>query len=290
MIDLEALRPIGLAALAAPATATLVFVGYWLNRRIVGWLPDDPPGPARKQHGRPIPLAGILLLPAAGVWLGLLQDWFALAAVVVAAAVGWFDDRGKEHDRDLDWRLKAVGLFVAAGLVAAGTVDPTARPGLFLAVVLFAFVLTNATNFLDNMNGVTASLAAVSLIALGAGTGPFAAIGFAALGFLPFNWPRARVFLGDSGAYLLGIAASTVAARAAVLDPWALAAVAVPFLDFTQVVIARIALGLAPWVGDRRHLTHIVHHRGVPRWAIAPLFAAVAIGLVVGAAFVPRPA
>jgi len=101
---------------------------------------------------------------------------------------------------------------------------------------------------------------------------------------------RAIGELGDSGAYLLGIATSTVAARAAVLDPWALAAVAVPFLDFTQVVIARIALGLAPWVGDRRHLTHIVHHRGVPRWAIAPLFAAVAIGRVVGAAFVARTA
>ncbi|MCR9247918.1 MAG: hypothetical protein NXI31_23050 [bacterium] len=274
----EELQPYLLPVAALPATAALVGLGDWLNRQVIGWLPDDPPGAGRKQHGRPIPLAGILLLPAAALWLGLARDWWSLGAVACAAVIGYLDDRGKEHDRDLDWRTKAAGLFVASGLVAMATADPFAEPMWFVAVVGFAFVLTNATNFLDNMNGVTSALAAVSLLALSGATGPFAAIGWAALGFLPFNWPRARLFLGDAGAYLLGIATAIAAVRAARSggDWFALTAVAIQLTDFTQVVCARVALGLAPWVGDRRHLTHIVHHAGLPRWAVAPLFAGVA--------------
>ncbi len=87
------------------------------------------------------------------------------------------------------------------------------------------------------------------------------------------------MFLGDAGAYLLGIVVATAVARASVADYRPLLAVAVQLADFAQVVIARVILGLAPWVGDRRHLTHIVHHVGVPRVVIAPLFAAIAAAI-----------
>jgi len=270
------------AAFAAPATAAAVGLGYWINRRIRGFLPDDPPGAGRKQHSRPIPLAGIILAPVAITWLCFAHEWWAAAAALTAALIGFVDDRGKEHGRDLGWRPKAAFLFLAAAFAAMAVTDPITDPWRFAATIAFAFVLTNATNFLDNMDGVASSLSAVSLLLVTAAAGPFAAIGFAALGFLFFNWPRPLVFLGDAGAYLLGILLATAVSRAALTDWTALGAVAIQFTDFAQVVLARVVLGVAPWVGDRRHLTHIIHHRGVPKVAIAPLFAALGVLLWFG--------
>ena len=106
------------------------------------------------------------------------------------------------------------------------------------------------------------------------------AAAWSALAFLPWNWPRPRLFLGDSGAYALGL---LVGAHSL---PWAnhqLAAVAVQCADFVQVVVARLVLGVPPWVGDRRHLTHVVQNLGLPRIAVAPLFAAIAAALAFGA-------
>ena len=264
------------AATAAVLAWLAVALATWLNRAVVGWLPDDPPRPGRKQHRRPVPLAGITLAPLVVGWLlSAGEVWLALAATA-AAAVGFLDDRGKEHGRDLDWRWKTLGLGLASGVAAGTVVDPIAAPYAFLVVAGFVFVLTNATNFLDNTDGVATTLAAVGLLALSGGSGPIGAAGWAALGFLPWNWPRSRVFLGDAGAYLLGIVLATAAARATRSDARALLAVAVPLVDFVQVVTARIVLAVPPWVGDRRHLTHVAQNLGVPRLAIAPLFGALA--------------
>jgi len=266
-------------AVAAAAAAGALGVAFWSNRKLVGWLPDDPPRAGRKLHKAPVPLAGIVLAPIVLAWLVAAQEWWIALAVVLASAVGWLDDRGKEHGAGLDWRWKALGLLAGASVAGIAVVDPVLHPLLFVGVVAFVFVITNATNFLDNTDGVAASLSAVSLLAASGGTGPFAAAGFAALGFLPWNWPRPWLFLGDAGAYLLGLLVATAVARRAMgptIDPTALLAVAVQLADFAQVVIARLVLGMAPWVGDRRHLTHIVQNLGLPRWAVAPLFAGVA--------------
>lgn len=255
-------------AFAALAATAALAVGDFVNRRVRGWLPDDPPRPGRKQHGRPIPLAGVLLAPALLPWLWPGPSGL-LAAVLLVTAIGYVDDRGKERGTDLDWRTKAIGLAVAAALAAASFVDPWRQPVGFLGALVWVFVLTNATNFLDNMDGTAALLSAVSLWALGAD-----APALVALSFLPWNWPKPRLFLGDSGAYCLGI---LVGAHSVRTGSPQLAAVLVQWVDFVQVVVARLWLGLAPWVGDRRHLTHVVHHLGVPRTAIAPLFAAMAL-------------
>ena len=264
----------GFAAIAAFAAAGLA---AWCNRRVIGFLPDDPPRAGRKQHGRPIPIAGIVLVPAVAPWFVASGSWWPLLAMLAAAATGFVDDRRKEHDRDLGWREKALGLTVASMLGAMGVVSPAASPLAFVVIVPFVFVLTNATNFLDNTNGVAASLAATSLLLLSDASGPFAALGCAALGFLPWNWPHARLFLGDSGAYALGVATGIAAADRALVAPAELAAVAVQLVDFVQVVVARLALGLPPWVGDRRHLFHIVQNLGVPMSAVAPLLVALLV-------------
>jgi UDP-N-acetylmuramyl pentapeptide phosphotransferase/UDP-N-acetylglucosamine-1-phosphate transferase len=270
-------------AAAAALALLLVAIGTWCNRRWIGWLPDDPPRAGRKQHARPMPLAGILVVPAALPWLVDARSWWLLAGFVLAAAIGFVDDWQKERERDFDWRWKALGLGVAAALAATGILSPTDALWTWLGAVLFVFVLTNATNFLDNTDGVAAALAAVSLLVLGAGGGPAMAIGCAALGFLPWNWPRPRAFLGDAGAYALGLATGVFAADAVRYEPVWLLAVAVQLADFGQVVFARLWLRVPPWVGDRRHLTHIAQNLGLPRRAIAPVFAAVALLLALAA-------
>ncbi|MCC7396076.1 MAG: hypothetical protein IT455_03315 [Planctomycetes bacterium] len=262
---------------AALATMAIVAVGDLVNRHLVGWLPDDPPRPGRKQHARPMPLGGGLMLPVALLGLGWQGAWFTAAAAMLAAAIGWIDDRGKERGRDLDWKWKALGLGAAALLAAAAVASPWREPWLFVAIAAFVFVLTNATNFLDNTDGVCTALSATSLLLLGNGSAWVMLAGFATLGFLPWNWPRPRLFLGDAGAYLLGVLVATAAAEAARHDGGALLAVAVQLGDFVQVVAARLWLGVAPWIGDRRHLTHIVQNLRLPRVLVAPLFVALAV-------------
>lgn len=276
-------------AVAAAAAATVIATGLgeWINRRWRGWLPDDPPGPGRKQHGRPIPLAGIVLLLLLLPWLAALGAYWLAAAVAIAGGVGYLDDRGKEKRQDLDWRWKALALWLASGLVVAGHHTMMATPWEMALWLLVTFVLVNATNFLDNTDGVATSLSAVSLLWLTGASGPAAPIAGAALGFLPWNWPRARVFLGDAGAYTLGIAVAWALLARWPTGPHSLAGVAIQLVDFCQVVIARLVIGVAPWIGDRRHLTHIVQNWGLRRPLVAPLFAALATAAVLTTLLAP---
>ena len=267
---------IGPAWAAAIAAATLG-LGDFVNRRVRGFLPDDPPRPGRKQHARPIPLAGVLLLPAFLPWLVADGDLTTGVAVALACAIGFFDDRDKERGPGLDWRTKGLGLAVASAIAAASLAAPLQDPLPFLAMFAFVFVLTNATNFLDNTDGVASAVAAAMLLAATGGNGALAAGGFAALGFLPWNWPRPRLFLGDAGAYALGLLAAIAIGRRAIADPAAFWLAAVPLADFVQVVLVRLWLAHPPWVGDRRHLTHIAQNLGTARWLVAPLFAALAV-------------
>lgn len=266
------------AAWAVVVGSAVVLLGDHVNRRRCGWLPDDLPRPGRKQHARPIPLAGVLLLPALAPWFVAAAAWWALAALVLAAATGFVDDRGKEHGRDLDWRLKTIGLVAASAAAATACVSPFDRPWQWLGAVLFTFALANATNFLDNTDGVCAGLSATTLLTASGGHGPAGAAGFAALAFVPWNWPHPRLFLGDAGAYALGAAAALAAwpHLAAGHGCWL---VAIQLADLAQVVAARLWLGLPPWVGDRRHLTHIVQNLGLGRRWVAPVFAAAGLAL-----------
>lgn len=267
------------AWIAAPLVLLVLALGDLVNRKLWGFLPDDPPGEGRKQHGRPMPLAGVLLLPVLVVPLALAGLWYVAAAVAVAMAVGFVDDRGKERGRDLHWRRKTLWLGLAAGTIAvARTPAALAGGGWLLAWAALAFVLINATNFLDNMNGVCAALSATSLLLLTGGEGPLAWAGWAALGALPWNWPWPRAFLGDAGAYGLGACVAAALLPRLEAGAVALLPVCVQLADFVQVVLARVWLGLPPWVGDRRHLTHILAvNCGVPGWLVAPVLAGVAV-------------
>jgi UDP-GlcNAc:undecaprenyl-phosphate GlcNAc-1-phosphate transferase len=153
----------------------------------------------------------------------------------------------------------------------------------YVLTVLWILALTNALNFLDNMNGLCTGLgfiAAWSCAWAAAIQGQYlvATLAFlicgALLGFLPFNFPSAKAFLGDAGSHLVGFLVAVLAilpnfysaetrSRLAVLSP--LLILAVPLYDLVTVVWLRWRRGQAFYVGDTNHISHRLVKRGLSR-------------------------
>ncbi len=234
---------------------------------------------------------------------GLDRRAFELTGIFAGAvgmlAVGLVDDK-----RELGPGMKFAGQFLIALLVAASG----ARITLFVHSPVFHYAITilwilsviNAFNFMDNMNGLCAGLGAIgawyfALVAAADGQYLVALIAFltcgALLGFLPFNFPRARAFLGDAGSHLVGYLLAILAIlphfytprqqrRWAVLIP--LLVLAVPLLDMARVVLVRWRLGRPFYIGDNNHLSHRLVALGLSRtkavlliWLIAAAIGAV---------------
>ncbi|KQY52400.1 hypothetical protein [Lysobacter sp. Root494] len=197
-------------------------VGTWLARRyaIRSDLIDHPG--ERRSHDVPTPRGGgiaivIALLVAAFVlaWRHpqqiILIAGFAIGLLLVAG-VGMVDDH-KPLSPLLRLGVQALAAAIVALAVAATSGD------LVLSLIAFAaaMVLTNVWNFMDGINGIAATQAALvagglALIVGGIWTWLALALAAACLGFLPFNFPRARIFLGDVGSGALGFAIATLLA------------------------------------------------------------------------------
>lgn len=270
---------------AAIASAVLMALGLTCHRRLRAILPEDPPDTGgRHRHLHPTPMAGfipaLLALSALAVHTG--AGWL-IAGVAIATGVGYLDDRGKTKAREMPWQHKGLGLLAAT---VCATVHFTLRhdltPAQSLGVALWVFALTNAVNFMDNTDGVTAAAGGLGLLFASGGEGAMAFVGMAFLGFLPFNWPRAVAFLGDSGSLSLGLCLSVASLEFGLRSTGGLFHLGsvIPLMvfavDFVQVMVARLLLGVPPWKGDRRHLTHILINLGLPRLSIAPVFAGLA--------------
>ncbi|HYV32170.1 MAG TPA: MraY family glycosyltransferase, partial [Candidatus Binatia bacterium] len=153
--------------------------------------------------------------------------------------------------------------------------------------ILWILTVTNALNFMDNMNGLCTGLSGLAALLLGlsaAGQAQYlvAAIAFlsfgAALGFLPWNFPRASAFLGDAGSHLLGYLLAVLAILPHFYSPqhphaWAvlrpLLILAVPLADLVWVVLLRWRQGKPFYLGDNNHLSHRLVRRGLSRtWAV----------------------
>lgn len=226
---------------------------------------------------RAVELGGILLGAVGMLLLGVLDD---------------------KHE--LRPSTKFTGQLLVSGLVAASGVRITLflpSPVLHYAVtILWILTVINAFNFMDNMNGLCAGLGAIGawyfasaaahhdqyLVALIA----FLTFG-SLLGFLPYNFPRAHVFLGDAGSHLVGYLLAVLAIlphfyterhprRGAVLIP--LAVLAVPLLDMAWVVVLRWRKGQPFYIGDTNHLSHRLVRLGLNRtWAVVWIWIGAAI-------------
>lgn len=208
-----------------------------------------------------------------------------LAGVVVIHVLGLIDDR-----RPLGAMPKlAVILGVSLAVVLATDtrllvlLDDHAG-GAWASVVITVLwfgVVTNAFNFMDNMDGLASGTAIVCCACFAAaamlGGQLFVAAVLvlllgATLGFFLLNYPPARIFMGDGGSLVLGFVLAFCTTRTtfydtgsgqwyAVLMP--LVVLAVPLYDFTSVTLIRIAQGTSPFKGDLQHLSHRLRKRGL---------------------------
>jgi len=304
---------------------TLPLWRAWCERH---GLLDDPGH--RKIHHKPVPLAGglavfsgmavVVLGALVFVKLQLLNPEAVdklsyglgrrapeLAAILLGALamllLGWWDDR-----HELKPAVKFAGqCLIALAVAAAGIRVTLFVPSLvfsYLVTVLWILTVTNALNFNDNMNGLCGGLGVVAagwMAFHSAREGQYLVASVALLvlgsllGFLPFNFPRASVFLGDAGSHLVGFLLAVLAilphfysARQPDLNRWAvlspLLILAVPLADLASVVWIRTRHRRPFWIGDTNHFSHRLVRAGLTRlqavlvlWLAAALAGAVTL-------------
>ena len=249
----------------------LALVLTWAARRLglatglVDRPPAAPPPVAEhlKIHSVPIPVLGGLGVVAAvgGALLvaGADLPLLAVAGVVMATVVGLVDDARPQPASVRMAALAVAGVPIAAGL-------PLDELGLLarVGVVLLLLLMANAVNLIDGQDGLAGGLGAIASVGLAAviaanGNPVLAlAVAGALVGFLAWNLPPARVFLGNGGAYGLGALLTVLAAQATAGHGWhgllaAALCLGVFAFELTFTVARRLAGSQGLAVGDRRH-------------------------------------
>jgi UDP-GlcNAc:undecaprenyl-phosphate GlcNAc-1-phosphate transferase len=269
---------------------------------------------ARKVQTEPVPYLGgvaivIGVLVATYTTVFVKDKDVALASTVLIPAVamaimGLIDDlKGLEP-----WpRLIAqtvVGIGVAAVLISTKTIGTPSKIFLVDALITSLWIVgvCNSINFFDNLDGGAAGTVAVIsaftfLIAHDRGQLMVSALSIvtagATAGFLIWNRPPAKIYMGDAGALFLGIIVAVLTIR---LNPdihpmWKslsipLYLMAVPLLDTTVAVSSRLSRGISPFTGGRDHLSHRLMRKGLHRrtaaislWALAGVYGATAYAI-----------
>lgn len=291
------------------AAAVTSFVATPIVRLLslrLGWV-DRPSD--RKVHPKPTPTAGglaIFLGVAVGIGVSYLLPFLAglhhvssdpdaaLLAALVIVVVGFLDDtRGVSPLGKLAGQVLAAGLLVLLGvqllyfyIPGFGTV--VLDPGLGVPLtVLWVVVMVNAVNLIDGLDGLAAGMVTIGAVAFFIymywGPGPngeatsaallSAAAAGAAVGFLPWNFHPAKIFMGDSGAMLLGLVMGVATISgvgrnaygptggdlAAIAIPVVvpLLVLAVPILDVVLAIVRRMHRRIGILHADKQH----IHHR-----------------------------
>ena len=227
----------------------------------------DEPGD-RRSHEMPTPRGGGIGIVAACLAAMLMLAWpggelasglLAVAGLVLVAGIGWWDD----HRPLSPWPRLLVHAIAAACLASAMHLQGAGTAGV-LAAFVFALVLVNAWNFMDGINGLAASQAVLcglgfAAVLDGGGRLLALAIAGACLGFLPFNFPRARVFMGDVGSGALGylvavLLASGFASRPLAWWPLLLLPPMAMLVDTGLTLLWRVQRGERWW---QAHVQHV---------------------------------
>lgn len=312
----------------------LSWIGTFLMKRIavrIGFV--DKPG-GRKIHANPKPLGGgvavfwAMTLPLLAVLLAAHEGWFPAGMEAYAGGVqmqtgmalrllialfglhvmGLIDDRKALGPYSkLIVQLGAAALLVMFGDYRILTVLGEA-PSIILTV-LWICAITNAFNFLDNMDGLSSGVAAVCTLAFLVTAcligqwfvaGMLALVLGALVGFLCFNFNPASIFMGDSGSLVVGMVLGCLTVRPTYLPQGAtpegawwtlltpLVILAVPLYDVLVVSIIRLRNGKSPFVGDTNHFSHRLVRRGMSRRTAVLCIWLVTAATSVAAIMLPR--
>lgn len=241
--------------------------GTWLARRYALQRDLlDHPG-ARRSHHVATPRGGgvaiVLALLVATVAMALRDPAHAVpmaafvAGLLMVAGVGWVDD----HRPLSPWVRLAVHVLAAA-VFAAAIQHGFGNAWVSLLAFVAVLVLTNVWNFMDGINGIAATQAVLVGAALAlalAGSWMFVAMALAAacVGFLPFNFPRARIFMGDVGSGAIGFAIAALVALAAVRQGvgagWLLLPLSAFLVDAGLTLSRRMLRGEHWWTPHTQH-------------------------------------
>jgi UDP-GlcNAc:undecaprenyl-phosphate GlcNAc-1-phosphate transferase len=261
--------PLG-GGIAIFATLTTVIIGSALAIRFLlvpgrlAWLAEsasiDPADFLGKMGQLVVILISVLILFVLGIWddkkhLGPVFKLVVQFAAAIAAAA-FADVR--------------VELFIESRIVTS------------LLSAVWIVLIINAFNFLDNMDGLAAGIAVIAgsiLFTAAAVSGQVFVGGLAIvfvgtlLGFLVFNFPPAKIFMGDAGSLVVGFFVALLTLRTTYYHeaqsgqwyPVFLPALvmAVPLYDFISVTLLRISQGKSPFVGDTQHFSHRLRKRGL---------------------------
>ncbi|QNH21129.1 LPS biosynthesis protein [Xanthomonas sp. GW] len=258
------------------ALATFSAVGTWLSRRYaLKRKLMDAPG-ERRSHAVATPRGGgvaiVAAVLAACAYSATLwpQQGMAIAAfaggLVLVAGIGWWDDH-----RPLSAALRLLVHALAATLLAGLVYRLHQNPWLAALTWLATISLINIWNFMDGINGLATSQA--MLVALGFAVllpaplrWPCWVLIVACAGFLPFNYPRARIFLGDVGSGALGYLVAALFALGNVateLTPWLLLIPISAFvIDAGFTLLSRMLAGERWWQPHAQHFYQRWVHTG----------------------------
>ena len=284
-----------LLAVALPLAVGLLALHFVDTTLLTSWIPGLEPHLPRLLEGADqtisstatalAMLGGMIILHA----LGLIDDrrslnpWLKLLVqVAVAAAMAiWFDVRLMTLvDRHL----------------------PFGPAPSIIVTILWIVVVINAINFMDNMDGLAGGVSAIAAALFMAAcivnhqwfiAATLALLVGGLIGFLVFNFPPAKIFMGDGGSFVVGFVLAVLTARTTYYDPqqldfplgggWygvfmPLIVLAIPLYDFTVVTFIRLKQGRNPLIGDQQHFSHRLVQRGLSqRGAVIVIWAAAAV-------------
>ena len=292
------------------ALATFIFVGALtpIMRKValrIGAV--DAPNLSRKDQSEPVPYLGgvaiVLGVLVATYSTVLIKDEnLGLASTVlipglIMAAMGLVDDLKGLPPWPRLITQTIVGVSVAALLISTDTIGTPSQIFFVDAIITVLWIvgICNSINFFDNLDGGAAGTVVVIsiftfLIAFDRGQIMISALSIvtagATAGFLIWNRPPAKIYMGDAGALFLGIivAVLTIRLNPAIQPNWKslsipLYLLAVPLLDTTVAVTSRISRGISPFTGGRDHLSHRLMRKGFHRrtaaislWALAGVY------------------
>lgn len=243
---------------------------------------------------RPLPsnFSGLVIACALVFGIGLLDDfhrvspWLKLAVQLLAAciAVIGFGIRVDVISNPFGQELSLVSLS-GFGLVSLSVVFS----------ILWLVGMTNTINFLDGLDGLASGITGVAALILffvamlprisQPGTAMMAILILGiCLGFLVYNFHPASIFLGDSGAYFLGMIIGLLSIISGAKLATALLVLGVPVLDALWAVVRRLATGKSPFSADRGHIHHLLLDVGFSQtqavlllYALALIFGLVAL-------------
>lgn len=274
----------------------------------------DNPG-KRKFHRHPTPRWGgvaffIGILPAF-VFLKINSQIASyLIAVAILVILGGIDDR-----KNISWRIKFLGMFIAASIVIFGgdaMINNIGRYGsygkvelgmLSIPITYFAVIgVTNAINLIDGLNGLAGGVSLIAFLFIGiaaylSGNYLLATIAIAfvgvLIGFLLYNFPKAKIFMGDSGSLFLGFSLAifsiflTQGEMFHVEPMFPVLVLLIPIFDTLRIMAVRSFNLKNPFAADKIHLHHLLIRKGISPvktvvflWSLTFIFCLIATLLI----------